>query len=70
MIVWKEAAIASLVTKHNIGFTISDFDELETISKNINNVTYNEYVRIIDKIAEKVRSGLFLETAIGELVKS
>jgi hypothetical protein len=70
VIVWKEAAIASLVTKHNIGFTISDFDELEVISKNINNVTYNEYVQNIDKIAEKVRSGLFLETAIGELVKS
>ena len=69
VIVWKEAAIAAFVVDNKIGFTISSFRELETISERITSDLYNEYIRNIYPFSEKVRSGYFLKTAIGELVK-
>ncbi|MBO9571455.1 MAG: hypothetical protein J7497_04510, partial [Chitinophagaceae bacterium] len=70
VIVWKDAAIAEFVKKHNIGFAISGFDDLENLISNISNEQYSEYVKNVEGVSDKIRKGYYLDKAISQLTKS
>jgi hypothetical protein len=70
VIVWKEAAVAKFVLENNIGVTIGSFDELEQLPGRITQQAYNTYSENIRKLAGKVRSGYFLQSAINRLVNN
>jgi hypothetical protein len=69
VIVWKEAAIAPFVLQNKLGFTISSFNELESIGERVTDEEYNGYVSNIRQFSDKVRTGYFLSKAINQLVK-
>jgi hypothetical protein len=68
VIVWKEAAVAKFVEKYKIGFTITDFKDMESLTTKITGAQYAEYVRNIEELADKVRNGYFLKKAVAELI--
>jgi len=68
VIVWEEAAIASFVKENGIGFTISSIDELAGLAGRISGEDYLRYLSNISCLAEKVRSGHFLDKAINTLI--
>lgn len=67
VIVWKEAAMAELVTKNKIGITV---EKLEDISKKISQITNEEYEEMIEnakKISDSLRKGEYLSKAVQKL---
>lgn len=68
VIVWKEAAIASFVNDHKIGFTIESLSELDDIGGKVTGTQYNEYINNLSDLSSKVRNGFFLDKAISQLV--
>lgn len=57
IIVWKGAAIASIVEREKIGITVSSLVEIEEIIKNTTQKQYDEYVDNIIRFSENVISG-------------
>ncbi len=70
VIVWKEAAIAGLVTKYNIGFLVDRIEDIEAQAAGITETQYQEYVRNIRSLAQEVRRGSFLQAAVAKLEKA
>lgn len=64
VIIWDQAALADLVTKYKIGFTIGSLKELDERIGAVTEAEYAEYRRNIKEISEKVRSGYFLSRAL------
>lgn len=69
VVIWKEAAEADFVEKHNLGILIDSLDELSNI---IPNMTEEEYLQMLDnveKISKELVSGEFGKKAIIEAEK-
>lgn len=69
VIVWDKAAIAEFVKKYNIGLTISSLNEIDKLMCSVSNSQYKELQRNVITIAEKMRNGQFITTAINDLIK-
>ncbi|WP_251575787.1 beta-1,6-galactofuranosyltransferase [Limosilactobacillus agrestimuris] len=69
VIVWDKAAIAEFVKKYNVGLTISNLNEIDNLLHSVPSSQYKELQKNVIKVAEKMRSGQFLTTAINELIK-
>lgn len=70
IIVWEKAAVADLVRKYKIGFTISS---LEEIAEKINLISEEEYIffyKNILELREKVMKGYFVKKAIEKAYRS
>lgn len=64
LIVWEESAVAEIVLKENIGFTVKSITE---ISEKINSITeneYHEYITNISKIRSKLAKGEYTNNAM------
>ena len=62
VVVWKKAAIAKIVEKYNIGYTVNNLYE-------INDIDFSDYdikLKNVQEMKNKVRNGYFLETAMNE----
>lgn len=64
VIVWKESALSSFVKENKIGFAVNSLDELDDIFKSIKKKDYNDYLKNVKKIQNKVINGKFLEEAL------
>lgn len=60
VIVWENAAAAAFVTKYNIGFTIKSLFEIPEKINAINVVDYDNYIKNLKPLREKVINGEFL----------
>lgn len=67
VIAWKEAAIAPFIRENQIGLTINSLDDLSNLHRHLDQQTYQQFKRNISRIAEKVRTGYFLKTAVQKL---
>lgn len=68
VIVWKEAAIADLVRKYDIGYTISSLREIDNIMDKLTPERYTELIDHIKPLQEKVLHGDFLRSAMDKVI--
>lgn len=64
IIIWKEAALASFVAENKIGVCIDSLEELDSILPSISIESYDEMVRNIKKINQKIASGYYCRRAV------
>lgn len=64
IIIWDKAALAGFVKDNNIGITISNLKDLNTILNNLSDVAYQDMKQNVANIQTKVMNGFFVETAI------
>ncbi len=65
VIVWRESAVADLVTNYNIGYTVSNIYD-------INNIDFSDYDikrKNVLKLSQKVQEGFFTKKVIFEILK-
>lgn len=67
VIVWSQAAIAELVQKYQIGFTINGLEEIPDKITNINQEIYEKYKNNIKKLQKKVTSGYFTKKSLSTM---
>lgn len=65
VIVWKEAAVADLVQKYNIGYTISNLYDINKIDMS----KYAEKKKNVEELSEKVRKGYFTQRVFDEILE-
>lgn len=68
VIIWDQAALADFVKENGVGITISSLNELD---EKLNSITEEEYKQMHDnvkKIAQKMRSGYYVTTAIKKVI--
>lgn len=64
VIIWKEAALANFIEKHNVGILV---ESLEEIPEKIQNLSEKEYIQMknnAEKLSVKLKNGYFLKKAI------
>lgn len=68
IIAWKDAAVAKVIKKYNIGFVVDNLIEIDDILDSINEKTYQNYVYNVMKLREKVMTGYHFKLAINEIL--
>lgn len=68
VIVWKKAAIAEVVEKYKLGFTINNLIEINNILDTITEVKYREYMKNVMNLRAKVKEGYHFKKAIKEIL--
>lgn len=68
-IVWKEAAVADLVRKYDIGYCVSNLREIDDIMENLTPERYAKLVDHIKPLQQKVLHGEFLTNAIHKVLQ-
>lgn len=67
VVIWKQAAEAKIVEENGIGILVDSLYEAETILQSITQNEYENYLKAIQNLSEKVRNGYFLKTAITKI---
>lgn len=68
VIVWKKAAIAEVVEKYKLGFTINSLIEINNILDTITEIEYQGYINNVMNLREKVKEGYHFKKAIKEIL--
>lgn len=66
VIVSKDAAIASFVKKHNIGYAVKSLKDIEKVLKKCNKTQYKKMLKNVNEISIKVKDGYFIKQAINK----
>jgi len=69
VIVWSKAAVAELVKKYQIGFTVDSLFDCKRIIDNLTDKDYNRYKSNIKELQEKVINGYFTNQVFDNLEK-
>lgn len=69
VIVWDQAAISSFIKEKNIGFTVTNLDQLSDILDNLSLEEYKEMKNNVNTIRTKIISGGYLNDAINQALK-
>ena len=64
----EQAALASFVKEHEIGFTIRHFDEISEKLSQITEEQYNRYLKNLEKLAKETEEGAYIKKAFKEAV--
>ena len=68
VIIWDQAALADFVKENGVGITISSLNDLDAKLSAISAEEYQQMHDNVKKIAEKMRSGYYVTTAVQKLV--
>lgn len=68
VIIWKQAALADFVEKHNVGITIESLNELDEILDSLSAGQYDEMRKNVSEVAQKMRSGFYVKQAVKQLI--
>lgn len=68
VIAWKEAAVAKIIKKYNIGFVVNNLIEIDNILNNIDKKMYQDYLYNVMKLREEVMTGYHFRKAISEVL--
>lgn len=68
VITWKKAAIAEFIDKENLGITVDSLYDLEKELLNLSNEEYEEKVKNVLKLREKIINGEILTKLIQEIL--
>lgn len=69
VIVWDKAAISTFITDNNIGFTVSNLDELSNKLESLSSEEYKKMKTNVDLVRTKIISGGYLNDAINHALK-
>lgn len=69
VVVWDQSAIADFVEKNNVGITVSDLNNLNDKLSNISLDSYNQMVKNVKLIQEKVLDGNYFKAAISKIME-
>ena len=69
VVVWDQSAIADFVEKNNVGIIVSDLIDLNDKLSNISIDSYNEMVKNVKLIQEKVLGGGYFKAAISKITE-
>jgi hypothetical protein len=69
VVVWEKAAISTFIKENNIGFTISNLDELSGKLENLSLEEYKKMKTNVDQVRSKIISGGYLSDAINQALK-
>ena len=69
VIVWKESALASFVTKNNIGFAVNNLNEIEEKISMMSQEEYDKMIINCHKISNKLINGDYLKKVINKILK-
>lgn len=67
IITWKEAAVAKVIKKYNIGFVVNNLIEIDDVLNNLTEEKYNIYLKNVMNLREKVMKGYHFKKAINEV---
>lgn len=67
VIVWDKSAMADFVLENRIGLIISNLNDLDSIMKEISQPRYNDMVKNVKKIGEKIRNGEYLGSILANI---
>ena len=68
VIIWKKAALAEFVEQNHLGLTIESLDELDQLLNNLTDDEYQQIYQNVKTIAQKMRSGFYVKTAVKQLI--
>ena len=69
VIIWKEAALAQFITENNVGFAVASLDEINDRLDQMTTEDYQTMKQNTIAVAEKLRSGYFIKTAMHTALK-
>lgn len=69
IIIWKQAAMADFVEKENIGITVNNLKEIEDKINSLDEGEYNEMLKNINKISQRLKEGYYIKRAAKESLK-
>lgn len=67
VIMWKEAALADFIVMHNVGFVVESLTEVGDVLKQMTPEQYREMQQNTLALAQKLRQGHFIKTAVKKL---
>lgn len=67
VIIWKQAALANFIVENNLGIAVSNLAELDNILENITEDQYSTMKMNTIKMAQKLRNGKFIKTAVKKI---
>lgn len=67
VIVWRNAAVAELVTEYNIGLAVDRIDSISEVLNEINAAKYEKMLQAVNSIKKEVIQGTFLDRVIKQL---
>ncbi len=67
VIVWNKAAVAKFVKQYNIGLIVESIDNLEEYISNISDKYYDEMIKNVKKLREKIVEGYFFEEVLKKI---
>ena len=67
VIICDKAALSDFITKNKVGITVNNLQNLDDVLAQINEQEYKIYKENAVKLAEKLRNGFFIRTAVTEL---
>lgn len=66
VIVWRKSAISNFVNKYNVGYTISDIYDINTLDLS----DYKEKFENVQKITNRVRDGYYIKNVMDKIIKN
>ena len=66
IIIWKEAAMAQLVEKNKLGFTVSSLEEIKAEIESMSKEQYEEMLDNVCHIGRQLKSGYYLKKALSK----
>lgn len=70
VIIWNEAALASLIKENRAGICIDSLKDLDKILSSITNKEYQIMKKNAEKLGQKLRNGYYIKRALTELTKN
>jgi len=68
VIIWKEAALAKFIEKHNLGIVVSSLENIDHELSKVTDKQYRTMKNNVISMAEKIRNGHFSKTSINRAV--
>lgn len=69
VIIWNQAALAEFIVNNKLGIAVSSLENLDSILNNVSIEEYHEYKMNVLKMANKLRKGFFIKSAISKIEK-
>ncbi len=69
IIAWKDAAVAKIIKKYNIGFVVNNLMEIDNILNNMDEKTYYDYLYNVMRLRKKVMIGYHFKIAIDKVIR-
>ena len=68
VIVWRKSALASFITKNNLGIAVNSVHEIYKITSKISKKDYEEMCSKVNIVSKKLKNGYYLKNALNKII--